>query len=92
MKSPAMIALRSDQVQAPPSADAPAHKSTVPLIVAASVRRSVAAGRLARFSPRGASIANELGFVAWEMLLTFIPYPLRRAVRGGDTESSKSGV
>ncbi|MDA9473236.1 hypothetical protein XI03_01480 [Bradyrhizobium sp. CCBAU 65884] len=36
-------------------------------------------------------LANKPSFVAWEMLLTFIPYPLRRAVGGPDTESSKLG-
>lgn len=41
--------------------------------------------------PRGALLANEPRFVAWEMLLTLIPYPLRRPVGGADTDSSKSG-
>ena len=36
-------------------------------------------------------LADEPGFVAWQMLLTLIPYSLRRSVGGAHTYSSKSG-
>ena len=41
--------------------------------------------------PRGALLANEPRFLAWEMLLTLIPYSLRRPVGDAHTDSSKSG-
>ncbi|MGY3413460.1 hypothetical protein ACVWZV_009627 [Bradyrhizobium sp. GM5.1] len=59
-------------------------------MVAASVRRSVV--EIVFLLPGGTLLANEPGFVAWEMLLTFISYPLRRAGGGADTESSKSAL
>ena len=36
-------------------------------------------------------LADEPGFVSWKMLLTLIPYRLRRSVGDADTDSSKSG-
>jgi hypothetical protein len=57
----------------------------------AQIRRRRKIGEIVFLLPGGTLLANEPGFVAWEMLLTFIPYPLRRAVGGPDTESSKSG-
>ncbi|MDA9489494.1 hypothetical protein XI08_09995 [Bradyrhizobium sp. CCBAU 11361] len=57
----------------------------------AQIRRCRKIGEIVFLLPGGTLLANEPGFVAGEMLLTFIPYPLRRAVGGADTESSKSG-
>jgi len=90
-----MIALRSDQVQAPPSAvDAPAHNP--PCLDGggkrAQIRRLREIGEIVFLLPAGTLLTNEPGFVAWEMLLSFIPYSPRRAVGGADTESSKSGL
>ena len=57
----------------------------------AQIRRRRKVGQIVFLLPGRTLLANEPGFVAWEMLLTFIPYPLRRAVGGPDTESSKLG-
>ena len=57
----------------------------------AQIRRRREIGEIVFLLPGGTLLANEPGFVAREMLLTLIPYPLRRAVGGADTESSKSG-
>ncbi|GLR97804.1 hypothetical protein GCM10007858_54460 [Bradyrhizobium liaoningense] len=57
----------------------------------AQIRRRRKIGEIVFALPGGTLLANEPDFVAWEMLLTFIPYPLRRAVGGADTEGSKSG-
>src|SRR6516164_9364809 len=56
----------------------------------AQIRRRREVGEIVFLLPGGTLLANEPSFVAREMLLTFIPYPLRRAVGGADTESSKS--
>lgn len=56
----------------------------------AQIRRRRKIGEIVFLLPGGTLLANEPGFVAWEMLLTFIPYSLRRAVGGADTESSKT--
>ena len=36
-------------------------------------------------------LADEPSFVAWKVLLTLIPYPLRRSVGSTHADSSKSG-
>ena len=56
----------------------------------AQIRRSRKIGDIVFLLAGGTLLANEPGSVAWEMLLTFIPYSLRRAVGGADTESSKT--
>ena len=40
---------------------------------------------------RYAVLADEPGFVAWQMLLALIPYSLRRSVGRAHADSSKSG-
>src|SRR5271157_503824 len=58
---------------------------------AAQVHLGGQVGKIIFFLPGRAVLADEPGFVAWKMLLTFIPYPLRGPVRGAHTDSSKSG-
>src|SRR3984957_11149709 len=58
---------------------------------AAQVHPSWQVGKIVFLLPGCAALADEPGFVAWKMLLTLIPYPLRRSVGGAHTDSSKSG-
>src|ERR1043166_3230572 len=57
----------------------------------AQIRRRREIGKIVFLLPLGTLLSDEPSFVAREMLLTLIPNPLRRAVGGADTESSKSG-
>ena len=48
-------------------------------------------GKIVLFLSRQALLADEPSLVARKMLLTFVPYPLRRSIGGTHTDSSKSG-
>jgi len=48
-------------------------------------------GKIVFLFSRQALLTDEPSLITWKMLLTFIPYPLRRSVGGAHTDSSKSG-
>ena len=58
---------------------------------AAQVHPSGQVGKIVFLLPGCAVLADKPSFVAWKVLLTLIPYPLRRSVGDADTDSSKSG-
>ena len=58
---------------------------------AAQVHLGRQVGKIIFLLPGCAVLADEPGFVAWQMLLTLIPYSLRRSVGGAHADSSKSG-
>src|ERR1700751_443446 len=58
---------------------------------AAQVHLGRQLGKIIFLLPGCAVLADEPRFVAWQMLLTLIPYSLRRSVGGAHTDSSKSG-
>ena len=58
---------------------------------AAQIHLGGQVGKIIFLLPGRAVLADEPGFVAWQMLLTLIPYSLRGSVGGTHTDSSKSG-
>ena len=48
-------------------------------------------GKIVFLLSRQALLTDEPSLITWKMLLTFIPYPLRRSVGGAHADSSKSG-
>ena len=58
---------------------------------AAQVHPSGQVGKIVFLLPGCAVLADEPSFVAWKVLLTLIPYPLRRSVGSTHADSSKSG-
>src|SRR5580698_877079 len=58
---------------------------------AAQVRPGRQVGEIVFLLSRYPKLADEPSLVTWEMLLTLIPYPLRRSVGDAHTDSSKSG-
>ena len=48
-------------------------------------------GKIVFLLSRQALLADEPGLVTRKMLLTFVPYPLRRSIGRAHTDSSKSG-
>ena len=58
---------------------------------AAQVRLGWQVGKIVFLFSRQAVLADEPSLITWKMLLTFIPYPLRRPVGDAHTDSSKSG-
>ena len=58
---------------------------------AAQVHSGGQVGKIVFLLAGHALLADEPGLVPWKMLLTLIPYPLRRSVGDTHTDSSKSG-
>src|SRR5271163_595986 len=58
---------------------------------AAQVRPGRQVGKIVFLLSRCPKLADEPGLVSWKMLLTFVPYPLRRSVGRTHTDCRKPG-